>query len=107
MKIRRIIDGETHTFSLTEKELQEASAEYDHNCDVQDVKYRLEKMTDEDFKKYGLKKDFVETLVDEIADEKSRNVNDYGMNWEDALDDAFATILSEYSVDEEEDDEDE
>lgn len=105
MKISRIINGETYVITLTEEELQEASREYDHNCDVEDVQERLRKMSDEDFEEYGLKKDFVETLVDEIAEEKAVNVSRYGMSWEDALDDAFDTVLSWHNLDAEEEDE--
>lgn len=105
MKIGRIINGEAYVITLTEEELQEASREYDHNCDVEDVRERLRKMSDEDFEEYGLKKDFVETLVDEIAEEKAVNVSRYGMNWEDALDDAFDTVLSWHNLDAEEEDE--
>lgn len=101
MKITRKVDGVDHTFELTAVELREAYEEQEHSYDMQDAINHINEMAESgaeaDYLNYGLCYDEAIELVDDIADEKRRNMNKYDMSWEYALDEAIKTVFEENS----------
>ena len=98
MTITRVVNGETMTFPLTEKELIDAYFEQEHSWDVSFVRDWIpEYFSEEDSEdRYGrrITTEEVLALVDKLAYTYRKNISDYGMSDHDALEDAIDRHLS-------------
>lgn len=93
MKITRTINHKKRSFTLTKDELFDAYYEQQNKFDIEDVKTKFENMEKEDFAEYGMTKTKAKPLIEQIAYHKRRNINKYGMDWEDALDEAIEYVF--------------
>ena len=99
MTIKRIVNGETLKFELTEDELLEAYLEKQHRYDVDVVKDKFqyyEDNPDEFFEAYGTSYTVLSGRIDAIAYEMRRNIEKYDSDPFYALIDAIETAVKEY-----------
>lgn len=83
----------TLTIELTSNELSQAYYEQEHIFDVADVRLEIEDgHLDTDA---GYTPELVEKYIDEIASRKRKYIDDYGMDWRDAVQEAIKDVLDE------------
>lgn len=98
MIIKRMNGNEEVEYELTAEELRLAYEEYEHSCDVADVRTEIESKCNEGVTEYdGIPIRCIENHIDEIAYFKRKYVDDYNMGQHtavrEALDDYIASIL--------------
>lgn len=97
MTIKRIIDGKEHTIELTSAELCDAFFAQQAKFDRQDIEDELTYYDDEELEAfYGLDKETIMSLLDDMADRMRRYIDKYEYDWRSARDDAIWDITSEY-----------
>lgn len=95
MTIIREIDGIKHDIELTSDEVLNAYYEKKFEFDRMDVEDIFCGLTDEELlETYGANRAFIETLIDEMAEQKRRNMDKYDMGWDYARDEAIRDVLS-------------
>ena len=97
MTIQRQVNGEQLSFRLTDSELYAAFLEQEHifdRCDIEDLITDLgDAETKED---YGVTQEQFKKLIDDMAFEKRRNMDEYDMSWYCARNKAVKTVLEKY-----------
>lgn len=98
MIIKRMNGNEEVEYELTAEELRLAYEEYEHYCDVADVRTEIESKCNEGVTEYnGTPIRCIENHIDAIAYLKRKYVDDYEMSWhtavKEALDDYIADNL--------------
>lgn len=97
MKIKREINGVPMEFELTDDELWSAFQEKEWQCDRQDIEDAVYDLEDEDVNNlYGVSREVLESLFNQMAYEKRRNQDKYDMDWELARDEAIRTVIRHY-----------
>lgn len=97
MKIQREINGISMEFELTDDELWSAFQEKEQQFDRQDIEDAVCGLEDEDIDDlYGVSREVLESLFDQMAYEKRRNQDRYDMGWEFARDEAIQTVIQRY-----------
>lgn len=98
MKITRSLNGQNIEFELTSDEVYSAYLQQEHEYDLSDVKDRLMDYDPLNFyEKYNVPLKWVfqnEDLIDNIAHEKRKNMDDLDMHWDAALDEAIKDELA-------------
>lgn len=91
---REIPEGtKTLTIELTPKELSQAYYEQEHIFDIADVRTEIEEENLD--KNAGHTPKLVERYIDDIAYRKRKYIDDYEMNWRDAVQEAIKDVLNE------------
>lgn len=97
MKIKREVNGVPMEFELTDDELWSAFQEKERQFDRQDIEDAVCGLEDEDIDDlYGVSREVLESLFDQMAYEKRRNQDKYDMSWEFARDEAIRTVVRHY-----------
>lgn len=97
MKIKRTINGQEYEFQLTQQELYSAYSEQEHQYDQEDIRGEFEEQEPwEIYGNYGIAAKYLSELVPQMAYEKRRLIDKYGMNWETACGEAIRTVVSDY-----------
>lgn len=94
MIIQREISGIVHDIELTGDEMLIAYYEKEHDfdrMDIEDVFCGLD--DDELIETYGANRAAIESLIDEMASAKRRNMDKYEMSWDYARDEAIRDVL--------------
>ena len=99
MEIVRVINDVKHTIRLTSEELFEAYEEEQHNLDVDDIKDYFNGFSDDNYVEYfGLCRNKLTALTDEMATEMRRNIDKYDMHWDTARDEAINTVIRRHTA---------
>lgn len=93
------IERDGKKIELTEQELVDAYFEQEHNYDKTDVLGLFGEYEDDDLQeKFGITRDQVtDELVSDIATEMRHNMDKYGLDKENALDEAVKTKIRDYA----------
>ena len=96
MKIVRKQGSSKIFYELTMSQLRRAYEEYEHICDVQDIRDKIEQDEDEDTNCYhNVPVDWLEQHIDEIAYLKRKYIEKYGTDWDVAVEDALDDYISD------------
>ena len=99
MNITREINGVIHEIELTDNELYQAYLEKEFQFDRMDVEDVFDGISDDDLiEAYGVGFDAIAPLIDEMAEQKRRNMDKYDMSWDYARDDAIRYVLGNLDV---------
>lgn len=94
MTIARMINGKLVPITLTDSELYEAYAEQQFLFDRMDCEDMCVGLDDEELVEcYGVTGEQFESLLDEMATEKRRNMDKYDMSWDFARDEAIRETI--------------
>ena len=97
MIIKRTNGNEEVEYELTIEELRQAYWEYEHFCDIEDVKAeirrRCSKFTERGYKPMPVK--WLKSHLDEIAYLKRKYIDNYGCDWETATQDAIDDYMTD------------
>ena len=93
MLIKRLVNGETMVFELTQHELANAYFEQERNFDKADARCELETLLET-----RLPEEQFSSLTEEIAVRLRRNIDKYDMSWRDAMDEAAGFVLKENNL---------
>lgn len=95
MTITREINGVTHEIELTDGEVFDAYLEKEFEFDKSDIENVLYGMSDDELiEEYGADRAKIESLMDEIATEKRRNMDKYDTDWNYATTEAIRDVLA-------------
>lgn len=105
------IEREGIQYVLSPQELYEAYEEQEHLYDEQDIRNELNErllsaIDDEDERQADPLRELIddEEAISEMAHEKRRNINKYGMHWETAVFDAIRDFIKSNYPEEDEND---
>ncbi len=97
MKIKREVNGVPMEFELTDDELWSAFQEKERQFDRQDIEDAICDLEDEDVDDlYGVSREVLESLFDQMASKKRRYQDEYGMTWTEARDEAIRDVVRHY-----------
>ncbi len=88
-------------YELTVEELRYAYIEYEHICDVEDIRLQIYEYADEGDRYKGAPVEWLEEHIDEIAQLKRRYIDKYNTDWQTAIVDALADYIADNYIDEE------
>jgi hypothetical protein len=95
MKIQRSINGMKFNIQLLPDELVEAFYEQQHNFDIEDVVEMGEEFDNEELiEMYGCDYQTILNNKEEIANKMRKLINNFGINWSEARDDAVREVIN-------------
>ena len=95
MKIQRSINGMKFNIQLLPDELVEAFYEQQHNFDIEDVVEMGEEFDNEELiEMYGCDYQMILNNKEEIANRMRKYINNFGLNWSEARDDAVREVIN-------------
>lgn len=92
----RLLDV-TVEIELTDDELWSAYKEKEYQFDLQDIQDSIDCYEEEEIEEtFGVAPEILQKLEPQMAYEKRRNEDKYGMNWDFARDEAIKTVIRHY-----------
>lgn len=99
MTITREINGQVHEIELSSNELCDAYYKKQYDFDQQDIEDVFDGRDDDDLIEcYGLGRDVLDTLIEDMAESKRQNIDKYDMDWVAARDCAINDNIKSYKA---------